>query len=623
MTFRVLFILILSCKAMAKFVQDESAAGLTLSYSRTYDIKKNLQYKSVTEHTTKIIDENSLAKDAVRVITFNPKFLTTKILKATVTNDGVTEEVKSDQIILKDADPEINNSFDSQKSYIINFTGAKVGSILYYKIEQDSLPSEGDANFYYFGYSVQVYANEWNLSIRSEVPLHRYFKNDNGQFEFSSDFKDGKYLYTANSKKPFRYYITGEDNVYDRTERFPFFYFSSSKEWPTFNPKLRSKYNQIKKQDVPPKLKAAVEAIPSTLSGYEKISRLVKAVVPQYRYFSDMRRINGEIIPRNLKDIETSGYADCKDISTYLAAGLNQLGIANNVALIWRGLNDVPEESAFELAMEANFNHAVLRAEVDGKEYWIDGTNRIIYFDVPHPDIAGRKALLIEESGMRLTNVPDFTAKHSVYEEVIDYDFNRGSKFVRMVSKQKNRGYMAYQTMRDDLSMQDSMRDFYLVRAVTGAATYKNSKVKVNTENFDSKKEIDIQVEAEVENVGFRTSSGLGFTLPQSGRLGRFIFNISERDGDLALGFPTEVRLVTRLNKMKKIGAEDLSCNISSPWLDFKRKIQAIPKGTEVVDELKTKVAFIPNEQIKSPQFAKVQNAIIRCQSAALILKDI
>lgn len=622
MILRVLWILILGGSAFAKFVQDESAPGLTLSYRRTYDIQKNYQYKSTTEQTNKIIDENSLSKDAVRVITFNPKLLNTKIIKATVTNDGITEEVRPDQIVLKDADPETSNSFDSQKSYVINFTGAKVGSILYLKIEQDTLPSEGDASFYYFGYSVQVYANEWNISIRSEVPLHRYIKNDNGQFEFTSDFKDGRYLYTANSKKPFRYYITGEDNVYDRTERFPFFYFSSHKDWRNFIPKLREKYNQIKKQELPPKLKAAVEAIPANLSAYEKAFRLVKSVVPNYRYFSDMRRINGELIPRSLKEIEVSGYADCKDISSYLAAALTKMGIVNNVALIWRGTNDVPEDSAFELAMDANFNHAVLRAELDGKEYWIDGTNRIVYFDVPHPDIAGRNALLIEENGMTLTKVPEFRSNASRYEEEINYDFNRDSKFVRMVSKQKNKGYIAYQTMRDDLSMQESLRDFFLVRSVTGVATYKNPKVQVNTDGFDLKKQIDIQLEAEIENVGFRTSSGLGFTLPQSGRLGKFIFNIAERDGDLALGFPTELHLLTRLNKKKRVGTENLNCNISSPWLDFKRKIQSKSKGTEIVDELKTKVPFISNDQIKSSQFLEVQNEIIRCQNSALILKD-
>ena len=74
-----------------------------------------------------------------------------------------------------------------------------------------------------------------------------------------------------------------------------------------------------------------------------------------------------------LAEIERNGYGDCKDPAILLAAMLKAAGIKAEPTLVSRG------DVVWDLLVPGMYapNHAIVRAEVDGKTWWLDPTNPV------------------------------------------------------------------------------------------------------------------------------------------------------------------------------------------------------------------------------------------------------
>ena len=80
----------------------------------------------------------------------------------------------------------------------------------------------------------------------------------------------------------------------------------------------------------------------------------------------------GNYLPQSAGDTWEKRYGDCKAKSVLLLALLRQMGIDAEVVLVAsRGGDALPEL----LAMPANFDHMIVRARIDGVDYWLDGTS--------------------------------------------------------------------------------------------------------------------------------------------------------------------------------------------------------------------------------------------------------
>lgn len=79
----------------------------------------------------------------------------------------------------------------------------------------------------------------------------------------------------------------------------------------------------------------------------------------------------GGYVPESAETTWSRRYGDCKAKSALLVALLRELGIQAEPVLVSTTIGDALPG---RLPMVSYFNHVIVRANVDGKEYWLDGT---------------------------------------------------------------------------------------------------------------------------------------------------------------------------------------------------------------------------------------------------------
>ena len=76
--------------------------------------------------------------------------------------------------------------------------------------------------------------------------------------------------------------------------------------------------------------------------------------------------------PHPAADVCRNRYGDCKDMATLLLTMLHEAGIKSAWPVLLGADSQMPVESY--LAAPSFFNHAIVRADIDGKPYWFDST---------------------------------------------------------------------------------------------------------------------------------------------------------------------------------------------------------------------------------------------------------
>lgn len=82
----------------------------------------------------------------------------------------------------------------------------------------------------------------------------------------------------------------------------------------------------------------------------------------------------GNLTPATADETWQRRYGDCKGKTTLLLALLNELGIDAEAVLV----NNSGIDDGFNqrLPSPGLFDHVLVRAKIDGREYWMDGTRR-------------------------------------------------------------------------------------------------------------------------------------------------------------------------------------------------------------------------------------------------------
>ena len=96
----------------------------------------------------------------------------------------------------------------------------------------------------------------------------------------------------------------------------------------------------------------------------------LRLVQQQVRYVA-LAMGEGGYVPASADDVWRARYGDCKGKTALLLALLHGLGIEAVPAMVSTGLGDGLDE---RLPMISWFDHIIVRAEVDGRTWWLDGT---------------------------------------------------------------------------------------------------------------------------------------------------------------------------------------------------------------------------------------------------------
>lgn len=120
------------------------------------------------------------------------------------------------------------------------------------------------------------------------------------------------------------------------------------------------------------KLSAEVATIAdATDDPLERTALAVRLVQDQVSYLLNGLD-GGNYLPQTAEETWEKRYGDCKAKSVLLMAVLRQLGVEADVVLVASEGGDALPDL---LPMPANFDHMIVKASIDGVDYWLDGTS--------------------------------------------------------------------------------------------------------------------------------------------------------------------------------------------------------------------------------------------------------
>ena len=108
--------------------------------------------------------------------------------------------------------------------------------------------------------------------------------------------------------------------------------------------------------------------------------------------------------PHPAADVARNRYGDCKDMATLLVTMLHEAGIKSVWPVLLGAGRTEPVHS--NLAAPLFFNHAIVRADIDGKPYWLDSTAAMCSFgQIPGAD-RGVDAFVVRDGVGTFETIP-------------------------------------------------------------------------------------------------------------------------------------------------------------------------------------------------------------------------
>ena len=148
----------------------------------------------------------------------------------------------------------------------------------------------------------------------------------------------------------------------------------------------------------------------------------LRLVQDDIRYFA-LTMGDGNYLPATADQTWTRRYGDCKGKTVTLIALLSALGIEAEPVLVHSSMGDALEGRLPQMGL---FDHVIVRARIDGRSYWLDGTRS---GDRSLDDLAAatfQKGLPLRESGAGLEAIPFAPPRLALLEQNIVYDASNG-----------------------------------------------------------------------------------------------------------------------------------------------------------------------------------------------------
>jgi hypothetical protein len=147
----------------------------------------------------------------------------------------------------------------------------------------------------------------------------------------------------------------------------------------------------------------------------EKIKKIYQYMQSRTRYVSVQLGIGGWQ-PFDANYVHEKSYGDCKALSNYTIALLEEVGVTAYPVLIKTGNHRFPIVSEFP---SNQFNHAIVCVPTQTDTFWLECTNPYMAFERIGSSNENRGALLITENGGILINTPVSHSKENIQKKMI------------------------------------------------------------------------------------------------------------------------------------------------------------------------------------------------------------
>jgi hypothetical protein len=250
-------------------------------------------------------------------------------------------------------------------------------------------------------YSVPEEVNESNnVSCCINIPL-----NMSLDYKVLNDKKDA--VITVNKKENIKSYLFEWDkikkivtdnpfgkkrNIPGILASFPVVADNYKFNWKDFG----NWYLELISEKITPDEKIKQKAIEITngINGdLEKMSAIFNYCQKNVRY-EQIYLKKGEFIPNLCGVILSRKYGDCKDYAALIFSLAKSIGLNPNLALCFRGRG---EDEFYDIPV-SQFNHALVYYNINGKDYWYDGTNRSGIPGLPTTDLINQTVIVLEKN---------------------------------------------------------------------------------------------------------------------------------------------------------------------------------------------------------------------------------
>jgi len=610
----------------ARWAKPEDAPVVTESEQVEIEVAADFTYKETQISRIRILNEEGRKNFGVHRLAYNSRASRLKVLEAWSERDGKKIPVAPQDIQDKPL-ASARDGFDQINQIAIAYPDVEPGVILHLKTvrEVQEIPFE---KFF----STTLISGLWSWdkkgSARISAPFPLFFEENDPDdtLRVKETRKGNQYQIDVTLKKPIHFRVLDEEDVYIEGARLPRVTIASAPSWDALIQVLGPKWEEVLQTPLPRAFSAIARAAANQKTEVEQLNEVTASLSEKVRYWADWRPIRGGHVPRPLEQIARSGFGDCKDFSASTIRILRELGFEALPVFIHRGLK--PIERPGKLPYGGDFNHAIVWAKKNGKEFWIDPTNTVSFAQGTFEDIIDRPALIVDARSLpaqaRYARTPSGTAQDSQQEiHLVTRPSRDGS--VRSQANLNLKGRSALRWAGDGLTQSSESIGFNLVKILSNENRLLSWKAK--TPGLRERIVQDLEFQVEFTEVGddLRTSAGPAALLRYGSLISTFLTRTQERESDLWLGYPIQVDRTQTLEKSELVGTQPLNCEIQSEWADIKRLIVSEPAESriKIQTQLTLKKNRVLRESYSTEAWKQFQRAVRECFDRVAIVYQI
>lgn len=575
------------------------------------NIKADGTYEYVFEALRTILNEAGRSKLGTMRFPYNAEASEFEVLVAETIVDGKTHTVSREFIEDKPRASQISG-FDQQNQVIVAFPHVEVGAQVHlkYRLRTKEVPFLG---FYsseeHFG--AGVFDKMREVTYTSELPLH-YTVSDPFKVLDVKERKtdDDLVVVTARLKEPFFFSVVDEEKfTFLNRAQQTFIVLATSKSFEDLARSVAKDHDKVMDAKLPETFAPILERARKDKSFVDVANTVTSMIADQIRYMGDWRPVRGSYVPRALERIAVSRFGDCKDFAALTGAVLRRLGYKAQIA--WVERSRMPSEITW-LPSDSFFNHAIVRAEAEGKTYWIDATNRFSFAQGIPEDIYDRSALVIDPVKPRIEKIPLPPTTEATLKINNQFKFDReGDASAQYRVELSGRRAIPW-TGIGRYSSKEALDHSLTKWAARGKFT-KWSKVGKYDVTSRIVKTLPLSVDVGLRKAAVKSTKGFVYILDPG--LFDFLINIDSAKylSNVFIGLPEVLEFREELLDSRLVGKPPPVCEMESPWITARRKIETSGKKIIVIQNVLVRKSVISNEELKSQAFKDLQTGIENC----------
>ena len=183
-------------------------------------------------------------------------------------------------------------------------------------------------------------------------------------------------------------------------------YAGSFETWESYG-EWQSKLN-ADRDELPDELKSKIKLLTANCKDtVEMIKRIYEFMQDNTRYVSIQYGIGG-LQPESASEVNKTGYGDCKALSNYTVAMLEEAGIKANYTLVRAGNENIPVMPDFPFNF---FNHVIVNVPLENDTIWLECTSQQQAFNYLGSFTADRYVLSIDGDQSKLIKTPNYDSR--------------------------------------------------------------------------------------------------------------------------------------------------------------------------------------------------------------------